>query len=79
MFHSILEVLLVRTTDEGLRQVLGAAIGGGGRGFELRYVSRAALQEVGDCVLQWGMNLKVLCYKRAFGCTPHNSAVIESW
>jgi retinol dehydrogenase 12 len=53
MFHKILEALLARTTEEGSRQSVWAAIGGTGREFELRggYVSKADLQEVSDYVL----------------------------
>ena len=53
ILNSIVEVLLARTTEEGSRQLLWAAIGGAGREFELRgaYVSKATLQEVSDYVL----------------------------
>jgi len=49
----IVEPLLARTTEEGSRQLVWAAIGGGGREFELRggYVDKASLQEVSDYVL----------------------------
>ena len=53
ILNGILEVLLARTTEEGSRQLLWAAIGGAGREFDLRgaYVSKATLQEVSDYVL----------------------------
>jgi len=53
MLHKILEVLLARTTEEGSRQILWAAIGGTGREAELRggYVNKSNLQEVSDYVL----------------------------
>jgi hypothetical protein len=53
MLDSILEALLARTTEEGSRQLLWAAIGGAGREFELRgaYVSKASIQEVSDYAL----------------------------
>ena len=53
ILNSILEVLLARTTGEGSRRLLWAAIGGAGREFELRgaYVSKVTLQEVDDYAL----------------------------
>ena len=47
------EVFLARTTEQGSRQLVWAAVGGAGREFELRggYVSKADLQEVSDYVL----------------------------
>jgi retinol dehydrogenase 12 len=50
---AIVTALLARTTEEGSRQLVWAAVGGVGREFELRgaYVSKANLQEVGDYVL----------------------------
>jgi retinol dehydrogenase-12 len=50
---SVMEVLLARTTEEGSRQLVWAAIGGAGREFELRggFVSNANLREVSDYVL----------------------------
>ncbi len=49
----IVEALLARTTEEGSRQLVWAAVGGAGREFELRggYVSMANLQEVSDYAL----------------------------
>jgi len=49
----IREALLARTTEEGSRQLVWAAVGGTGREFELRggYVSMANLQEVSDYAL----------------------------
>jgi len=48
-----MEAFLAHTSEEGSRQLLWAAIGGVGRGFELRgaYASKADLQEVSDYVL----------------------------
>lgn len=45
--------LLARTTEQGSRQLVWAAVGGTGREFELRgaYVNKANLQEVSDYVL----------------------------
>jgi retinol dehydrogenase 12 len=45
--------LIGRTTEEGSRQLVWAAVGGVGREFELRggYVSKGDLQEVSDYVL----------------------------
>jgi len=45
--------LLARTTEQGSRQLVWAAVGGTGREFELRgaYVSKANLQEVSDYTL----------------------------
>lgn len=53
IFDRIMEALLARTTEEGSRQLVWAAIGGVGREFELRggYVSKADLQEVSDYAL----------------------------
>jgi hypothetical protein len=53
MFLKIMEVTLARTTEEGSRQLVWAAVGGAGREFELRggYVSTASLQEVSDYAL----------------------------
>jgi retinol dehydrogenase 12 len=50
---AIREVFLARTTEQGSRQPVWAAVGGVGREFELRggYVSKADLQEVSDYVL----------------------------
>ena len=47
------EAFLARTTEEGSRQVVWAAVGGAGREFELRggYVSMADLHEVSDYAL----------------------------
>jgi len=49
----IMEALLARTSEEGSRQLLWAAIGGVGCEFELRggYVNNADLQEVSDYAL----------------------------
>jgi len=49
----ILGALLARTTEEGSRQLVWAAVGGAGREFELRggYVNKANLQEVSDYAL----------------------------
>ncbi len=53
MFLKIMEVLLARTTEEGSRDLVWAAVGGVGREFELRggYVNMASLQEVSDYAL----------------------------
>ena len=53
MFDRVMEALLARSTEEGSRQLVWAAVGGAGREFELRagYVSKANLQEVSDYVL----------------------------
>ncbi|KAH9177633.1 hypothetical protein EDB89DRAFT_2218277 [Lactarius sanguifluus] len=50
---SIMAAVLARTTEQGSRQLVWAAVGGAGREFELRgnYVSKANLQEVSDYVL----------------------------
>lgn len=50
---AIMAALLGRTTEEGSRQLVWAAIGGAGREFELRggYVSMAGIKEVSDYVL----------------------------
>jgi len=49
----LMEALIARTTEEGSRQLVWAAIGGAGREFELRggYVSMANLEEVSDYAL----------------------------
>jgi retinol dehydrogenase-12 len=53
IIDTIREALLARTTEEGSRQLVWAAVGGVGREFELRggYVSMANLQEVSDYAL----------------------------
>ena len=53
IIDTIREALLARTTEEGSRQLVWAAVGGAGREFELRggYVSMANLQEVSDYTL----------------------------
>jgi len=53
IFTVIGEALLARTTEEGSRQLVWAAVGGAGREFELRggYVSMANLEEVSDYAL----------------------------
>jgi retinol dehydrogenase 12 len=53
ILYNIMEVLLARTTEEGSRQLVWAAVGGAGRESELRggFVSNANLQEVSDYVL----------------------------
>lgn len=53
IFDRIMEAFLARTSEEGSRQLLWAAIGGVGREFELRggYVSKADLQEISDFAL----------------------------
>lgn len=53
ILDSIMEFLLARTTEEGSRQLVWAAVGGTGREVELRggYVSKANLQEVSDYAL----------------------------
>jgi NAD(P)-dependent dehydrogenase (short-subunit alcohol dehydrogenase family) len=53
MAHSIMELLLAHTAEEGSRQLVWAAVGGAGRESELRggFVSSADLQEVSDYVL----------------------------
>ena len=53
IFDRVMEALLARTSEEGSRQLLWAAVGGVGREFELRggYVNKADLQEVSDYVL----------------------------
>jgi len=53
IFDQAMEALLARTSEEGSRQLVWAAIGGVGREFELRgaYVNKADLQEVSDYVL----------------------------
>jgi hypothetical protein len=52
-FDGIMEAVLARTTEEGSRNLVWAAVGGAGREFELRggYVSNANLQEVSDYAL----------------------------
>ena len=53
MIFSVMEALLARTTEEGSRQLVWAAIGGAGRESDLRggFVSKANLQEVSDYAL----------------------------
>ena len=53
MFLKIMEVSLARTTEEGSRDLVWAAVGGAGREFELRggYVNKADLEEVSDYAL----------------------------
>jgi retinol dehydrogenase 12 len=53
ILFSIMNVLLARTTEEGSRQLVWAAVGGAGRESELRggFVSNANLREVSDYVL----------------------------
>jgi retinol dehydrogenase 12 len=53
VFGEIMRALLARTTEEGSRQLVWAAVGGAGREFELRggYVNMADLEEVSDYVL----------------------------
>ena len=54
VLDKIMEALLARTTEEGSRQLVWAAVGGAaGREFELRggYVNMANLQEVSDYAL----------------------------
>ena len=50
---TIMEFLLARTTEEGSRQLVWAAVGGAGRESELRggFVCNANLREVSDYVL----------------------------
>ena len=50
---AISKTILARTTEEGSRQLVWAAVGGAGREFELRggFVSMANLQEVSDYAL----------------------------
>ncbi len=50
---TIVAALLARTTEQGSRQLVWAAVGGAGREFELRggYVTTANLREVSDYVL----------------------------
>jgi len=50
---AISKAILARTTEEGSRQIVWAAVGGAGREFELRggYVSMANLQKVSDYAL----------------------------
>ena len=52
-FGRIMHTLLARTTEQGSRQLVWAAVGGAGREFELRggYVNMANLQEVSDYAL----------------------------
>jgi hypothetical protein len=54
VIHSIMELLLARTTEEGSRQLVWAAVGGVGRESELRggFVGNPNLQEVSDYVLR---------------------------
>ena len=53
IISGIFGALLARTTEEGSRQLLWAAIGGAGREFELRgaFVNKASIQEVSDYAL----------------------------
>ena len=53
IFDRILEAFLARTTEEGSRDLVWAAVSGAGREFELRggYVSSANLKEVSDYAL----------------------------
>jgi retinol dehydrogenase 12 len=53
IIDTIREFLLARTTEEGSRQLVWAAIGGAGRELELRggFVDKANLEEVSDYVL----------------------------
>ena len=53
VFGEIMRALLARTTEEGSRQLVWAAVGGAGREFDLRggYVNMADLEEVSDYVL----------------------------
>jgi hypothetical protein len=53
IISGIVKSFLARTTEEGSRQLMWAAIGGAGREFELRgaFVNKADLQEVSDYAL----------------------------
>jgi retinol dehydrogenase 12 len=53
MVGKMIQALLARTTEEGSRQLVWAAVGGVGREFELRggYVNKANLEEVSDYAL----------------------------
>jgi NAD(P)-dependent dehydrogenase (short-subunit alcohol dehydrogenase family) len=53
MVGKMIQALLARTTEEGSRQLVWAAVGGVGREFELRggYVNMANLEEVSDYAL----------------------------
>jgi retinol dehydrogenase-12 len=53
MVGMIAQALLARTTEQGSRQLVWAAVGGAGREFELRggYANKADLQEVSDYAL----------------------------
>jgi retinol dehydrogenase-12 len=53
IIYSVMEVLLARTTEEGSRQLVWAAVGGAGRESKLHggFVSNANLREVSDYVL----------------------------
>ena len=53
VLDSIMEAFLARTSEEGSRQLVWAAIGGAGREFELRgsYVNKSNFQEVSDYAL----------------------------
>ena len=53
MVDSIVRANKARTTEEGSRQLVWAAVGGAGREFELRsgYVNKADLEEVSDYAL----------------------------
>jgi len=50
---TVMAAVLGRTTEQGSRQLVWAAVGGAGREFELRgaYVNKADIQEVSDYVL----------------------------
>jgi len=50
---TIVMALLARSTEQGSRQLVWAAVGGAGREYDLRgaYVNKADLQEVSDFVL----------------------------
>jgi|SRR6266404_1416717 len=50
---TIMVALLARSSEQGSRQLVWAAVGGAGREYELRgaYVNKADLQEVSDFVL----------------------------
>ena len=53
MLGTIMMTLLARTTEEGSRQLVWAAVGSAGREFDLRggYVNKANLEEVSEYVL----------------------------
>jgi retinol dehydrogenase 12 len=50
---AIMGLVLARTTEQGSRQLVWAAVGGAGRDFELRgaYVNKADIAEVSDYAL----------------------------